>query len=92
MRRAGGEASNRVNEMTGGTKAALDARLDRELFVIAHTDAPGISGIDDTIYGCNVYADAGADMTMVIGQMKEGDLARNRSRGQKLEPRRAYGE
>lgn len=65
-----------IREMVGRIKAALDARLDREFFIIARTDAPGISGIDDTIARCNAYADAGADVTMVIGQMKEADLAR----------------
>ena len=65
-----------AKEMIGRIKAALDARMDDDFLIIARTDAPGITGIDDTIERCNQYAEAGADATMVIGQMKTEDISR----------------
>src|ERR1700730_2884928 len=45
--------------------AALDARTDRDLVVIARTDARGPLGIDAAIDRANVYASAGADVIFV---------------------------
>jgi len=46
-------------------KAAVDARQDDNLIIIARTDARAIYGIDDAIKRAQMYADAGADVTFV---------------------------
>ncbi|MET9492132.1 isocitrate lyase/PEP mutase family protein [Nocardia sp. NPDC006630] len=46
-------------------QAALDARTDPELVVIARTDARGPLGIDAAIERANAYAEAGADVLFV---------------------------
>lgn len=46
-------------------RAALDARTDQDLVVIARTDARGPLGLDEAIRRANVYADAGADVIFV---------------------------
>jgi methylisocitrate lyase len=43
-------------------KAALDARRDDKLVIIARTDAAGVNGIDDAIERAQLYVEAGADM------------------------------
>ena len=78
-KRCGALAGKQVisaKEMIGRIKAAVDARMDDDFLIIARTDAPGITGMDDTIERCNQYAEAGADATMVIGQMKTEDIRR----------------
>ena len=46
-------------------RAALDARTDPDLVVIARTDARGPLGLDAAIDRANTYADAGADVIFV---------------------------
>lgn len=65
-----------TKEMIGRIKASVDARADENFIIIARTDAPSITGITDTIDRCNQFAEAGADITMVIGQMKKEDIIR----------------
>jgi methylisocitrate lyase len=43
-------------------KAAVDARRDENLLIIARTDARATDGIDAMIERANIYAEAGADM------------------------------
>lgn len=45
--------------------AALDARTDPDLVIIARTDARGPLGIDAAVERANAYADAGADVIFV---------------------------
>ena len=47
----------------GMVKAALDARTDPDLVIIARSDGDEIS-IDELIERCNLYLEAGADMAM----------------------------
>ena len=49
-------------EMTDRIKAAVDARTDRELVVMARTDAVAVEGLDDAIERACLYREAGADM------------------------------
>jgi 2-methylisocitrate lyase-like PEP mutase family enzyme len=54
-----------TGEFVTKLSAALDARTDTDLVVIARTDARGPLGIDDAIDRANVYASAGADVIFV---------------------------
>jgi 2-methylisocitrate lyase-like PEP mutase family enzyme len=62
--------------MVGRIKAAVDARVDENFLLIARTDAPSITSMEDTIDRCNQYIEAGADVTMAIGHMKREDIIR----------------
>lgn len=52
-------------EMVNKIKAALDARVDNNLAIIARTDALAINGIDDALDRANAYKEAGADVLFV---------------------------
>ncbi len=54
-----------VDEMIAKIKAAVDARMDEDLMIMARTDALAVSGIDDAIERGNRYADAGADIIFI---------------------------
>jgi len=49
-------------EMVGKIKAALDARLDPEMIIIARTDAIAVEGFGPALERAAAYAEAGADM------------------------------
>ena len=52
-------------EMVNKIKAAVDARLDSEMKIIARTDARGISGINEALDRAAAFVEAGADATFV---------------------------
>ena len=52
-------------EMVNKIKAAVDARLDPEMKIIARTDARGISGINEALDRAAAFIEAGADATFV---------------------------
>lgn len=52
-------------EMVGKIKAALDARVDEQLAIIARTDALGVISFDEAIERANAYKEAGADAIFV---------------------------
>jgi len=52
-------------EMIGKVKAALDARRDQDLMIIARTDARAVLGIEEAIKRGIAYSRAGADMIFV---------------------------
>ncbi|SEC22864.1 Phosphoenolpyruvate phosphomutase [Nocardioides exalbidus] len=54
-----------TGEMVGKIKAAVDARDDDDLVVIARTDALAIEGIDAACERANAYREAGADVLFV---------------------------
>ena len=54
-----------VAEMVSKIKAAVDARDDRNLLVMARTDARAIEGLDAAIERAQRYIEAGADLTFV---------------------------
>ncbi len=56
-----------VEEMLSKVKAALDARRDETLFIVARSDAIGVEGIDAAIERCRMYIDAGADAAKPMG-------------------------
>ena len=52
-------------EMVAKVKAAVDARVDADLVIMARTDAIAVYGIDDAIERANLYREAGADLIFV---------------------------
>ncbi|RPJ17496.1 MAG: oxaloacetate decarboxylase, partial [Deltaproteobacteria bacterium] len=52
-------------EMVAKVKAAVDARVDEDLVIMARTDAIAVYGIDDAIERANLYREAGADLIFV---------------------------
>ncbi len=56
-----------ISSMVGKIKAAVDARTDENLLVIARTDAMQGEGLDAAIERLARYQEAGADLLMVLG-------------------------
>lgn len=52
-------------EMVGKIKAALDARTDQNLAIIARTDALAVYGMEEAIDRAHAYKEAGADVLFV---------------------------
>jgi len=52
-------------EMVGKIKAAVDARRDADMVIIARSDARAIEGLDAAIDRVNAYLEAGADVGFV---------------------------
>lgn len=63
-------------EMVGKIKAAVDARRDQDLVIIARTDARTVHGIDEALERAKAYEQAGADLLFIespesIDEMKK---------------------
>jgi 2-methylisocitrate lyase-like PEP mutase family enzyme len=54
-----------AEEMAGKIKAAVDARVNEDLLIIARTDALAVEGFEGAIERAQSYIDAGADLTFV---------------------------
>lgn len=63
-------------EMVQKIHAALDARQDRDLMIIARTDARAVEGIEAACERARAYHQAGADMIFVEGPRSEAEIAR----------------
>ena len=63
-----------VDEAEGKVRAAVEARADEELVVIARTDALAMNGWDDVERRCRAFAGAGADLIFVDGVQTEEEL------------------
>ena len=63
-------------EMVQKIKAAVDARTDPHLQIVARTDARAIEGIDAAIARARTYAEAGADATFVEAPIDVAELKR----------------
>jgi 2-methylisocitrate lyase-like PEP mutase family enzyme len=50
-----------VEQMLARVKAALDARRDRDMLIVARTDAAGVEGVEKAISRCRLFMEAGAD-------------------------------
>ena len=55
-----------AEDMLAKLKAALDARRDPDLFIVARTDALSVEGLDGAIERAQLYMDMGVDMAKVI--------------------------
>jgi len=60
-----GKAVVSTGEMVGKVRAALDARRDGQLVVIARTDAIAVEGLEAAVERAAAYAAAGADLIFV---------------------------
>jgi 2-methylisocitrate lyase-like PEP mutase family enzyme len=56
-----------AEDMLAKLKAALDARRDPDLYIVARTDALAVEGIEGAIERAQFYMDIGVDMAKVIG-------------------------
>jgi carboxyvinyl-carboxyphosphonate phosphorylmutase len=65
-----------TNEMIGKIKAAMDARRDPEMAIIARTDSRAVRGLDEAIERGNAYAQAGADIIFVEAPQSREELKR----------------
>ncbi|MGA8644011.1 isocitrate lyase/PEP mutase family protein [Candidatus Binatus sp.] len=63
-----------MEDMVPKVRAACDARRDRNLVVIARTDALAVNGWDDAIRRAHAYREAGADLIFVDGIKTLDDL------------------
>jgi carboxyvinyl-carboxyphosphonate phosphorylmutase len=66
-----------TEEMVAKIKAAVDARVDQDLVIMARTDAVAINGIDAGIERANRYAEAGADLIFVEAPTSREDMLRS---------------
>ncbi|MYW96200.1 oxaloacetate decarboxylase [Amycolatopsis rubida] len=66
-----GKAVIPAEEMTGKIRAAVAARRDPDLVLIARTDAAAVEGVDAAIARARAYADAGADLLFVEAPTSE---------------------
>jgi len=64
-----------AEEMVIKLKAAVDARRDPDLVIIARTDARAVYGIEDAIRRAQMYAEAGADVTFVEAPQTVEEMA-----------------
>jgi carboxyvinyl-carboxyphosphonate phosphorylmutase len=71
-----GKAVIETAEMVGKLEAAVAARRDPDLVVIARTDAVAVSGVDDAVARGRAYADAGADVLFVEAPTSADDVER----------------
>jgi 2-methylisocitrate lyase-like PEP mutase family enzyme len=65
-----------LDEMVQKVKAAVDARRDPDLQIIARTDARAIEGLDRALERARAYIAAGADVTFVEAPTGVEELAR----------------
>jgi methylisocitrate lyase len=56
-----------AEQMLAKLKAALDARRDPDLFIVARTDVASVEGPDAAIARCQLFMEAGADMAKPMG-------------------------
>ena len=63
-------------EMVGKIKAAVDARRDEDMIIIARTDARAVEGFDAAIDRMNAYLEAGGDVGFVEAPQTVEEMAR----------------
>src|SRR5437667_1239621 len=61
-------------EMVGKIRAAVDTRQDRDLIIIARSDARAIEGLEASIDRVNAYLEAGADVGFVEAPQNINEL------------------
>ena len=65
-----------LNEMLGKLRAALDAAREKDIVIIARTDARAVEGFQSALERCQAFEEAGADIIFLeapksIGEMQE---------------------
>lgn len=71
-----GKALVPVNEMIAKVRAAVDARRDQDLLVIARTDALAVEGFEAALDRGQAFEEAGADMIFVEAPSTRDELRR----------------
>jgi carboxyvinyl-carboxyphosphonate phosphorylmutase len=71
-----GKALIGTDEMVGKLQAAVAARTDPDLVIIARTDAVAVQGLDAALERARAFAEAGADLLFVEAPTSEEDIAR----------------
>jgi 2,3-dimethylmalate lyase len=71
-----GKAVIGLEEMVGKLKAALDARVDEDLVIMARTDALAVNGLEDALHRAHVLRDAGADLIFVEAPVDVAQMQR----------------
>ncbi len=61
-------------EMVSKLKAALDARLDARMMILARTDARAVEGFESALDRARAYQEAGADFLFVEAPLNEEEL------------------
>lgn len=69
-----------ANEMVQKIRAAVDARSDQNMQIIARTDAYATDGLDAAIERAQAYIEAGADITFVEAPKRPEEIAQITSR------------
>ncbi len=72
----GGKVLIGTDEMVGKLRAAVAARRDPDLMIIARTDAVAVAGVDDAIARARAFAKAGADALFVEAPASADDIVR----------------
>ena len=65
-----------LGEMLARVKAALDARRDGDMLIVARTDAAGVDGLNAAIERARLFMEAGADMAKPMGVDTIEDIKR----------------
>ncbi len=65
-----------TEEMVAKIKAAVDARVDDDLVIMARTDALAVYGIEEAIERGNAYRNAGADLIFIEAPPSIEDMKR----------------
>jgi methylisocitrate lyase len=65
-----------TEDMIAKIKAAVDARMDNDLVLMARTDALAVYGIDEAIERGNRFAEAGADIIFIEAPPSVEDMRR----------------
>lgn len=65
-----------AEEMVKKIEAAVAAKKDPDLCIMARTDAAGVLGIDEAIRRGNLYAEAGADVLFADALLSREDIKR----------------
>ncbi len=71
-----GKAVVPCEEMVAKIRAAVDARTDPDLVLIARTDVAAVEGVDAAVERARRFADAGADVLFVEAPSSEADIER----------------
>jgi methylisocitrate lyase len=65
-----------VEQMLARVEAALDARRDADMLIVARTDAAGVEGVEAAIARCRLFMAAGADAAKPQGIDAIADIRR----------------
>ncbi|MBA2558807.1 MAG: oxaloacetate decarboxylase [Propionibacteriales bacterium] len=71
-----GKAVISAAELVGKIRAAVDARRDPDMVLIARTDAAAVHGLHEAISRAHAFSEAGADVLFVEAPTSEDDIAR----------------